>query len=96
MSVTFAEARAACVARLGEPTRSTRYDGSSGHSPLSVDHWRHEACGVDLESLDGAIELRVWVRGARLPAWAAWPLTGPDATPLPDALDAAAAWLSTR
>lgn len=90
--VTYASALVACVERYGEPT-DVYAVGACARAWWAA-AWDGESAveeGVMLaETHLGAVELHA-LRG--LSSDRRWLLTGPDATPLPDALDAAARWL---
>ena len=90
----FDEARAACVERWGEPVSTYR---CADPELYAIERW---------DVVPGCV--CVWLcreRTGRITITAAlpyetgvpmqeWALTGPDATPLPDALDAAVRWMA--
>lgn len=93
MSVTYTEAREACDARFGHPTDV--YVASACARAWWAGLWdgvSDDEDGVLLaETHTGAIELHA-MRGPATEA--RWTLTGDDATPLPDAIDAAVRWMA--
>ena len=93
MSVTYTEAREACDARFGHPTDV--YVVSACARAWWAGLWdgvSDDEDGVLLaETHTGAIELHA-MRGPATEA--RWTLTGDDATPLPDAIDAAVRWMA--
>jgi hypothetical protein len=84
---TFDEARAACVARWGDPSTEWRYpDGEA------IALWSLGGSHVGLtREADGRLRLWAVADGVPVPCWRI-----PDATPLPDALDAAVRWMAER
>ena len=90
---TFDEAREACGARFGHPTDVYAVSACArAWWAASWDGVSDDEDGVLLaETHTGAIELHA-MRGPATEA--RWTLTGPDATPLPEALDAAVRWMA--
>ena len=94
--VTFASALAACTERFGESDDVTLYDGCPVASwPWVPDDDERAHGGISLTELGELV-----LCAGRGGAWAYWLLAADDLTlpgapltPLPDALDEAAAWL---
>jgi len=92
--VTYAAAREACVGRWGEPTWQ-----SLGPIPVRAAAWWASPDAPDDGSMCEGIALHwhagaLWISAGHGGESARWPIT--DATPLPDALGLAAAWLDGR
>jgi len=89
----FDEARAACIARWGEPASTYR---CADPGLYALDRWDIGVGGCVwlCRARTGRITITAalpYETGVPMQEWA---LTGPDATPLPDAIDAAVRWMA--
>lgn len=89
---TYEEALAACVDRWGEPAATYRADDPE---PYALDRWNVGAasvwfcCGTPKRvTITAGLP---YATGCPMQQWAT---TAPDATPLPDAIDAAVRWMA--
>lgn len=83
----FDEARAACAARWGAP----HHVAANVHA-----WWELDGGNVALYANARDVWIDAFRDGAPVEDAGEWVLTGDDATPLPDAIDAAARWMAER